>query len=61
MLRDHISKKSQKKKKKTFKDQVTGQSFSTVINEKSQFNAYFNSNFDDFLQLHSLTLYEYNE
>ena len=49
------------RKKQTFRDQVTGQNFSTVINEKSQFNGYFNSNFDDFLQLHSLTLYEYNE
>ena len=58
MLRDHISKKSQKK---TFRDQVTGQSFSTVINEKSQFNGYFNSDFDEFLQIHSLTLYECNE
>ena len=48
-------------KKQTFRDQVTGQSFSTVINEKSRFNGYFNSDFDDFLQLHSLTLYEYNE
>ena len=35
-------------KKQTFRDQVTGQSFSTVINEKSRFNGYFNSNFDDF-------------
>ena len=48
-------------KKQTFRDQVTGQNFSTVINEKSRFNGYFNSDFDDFLQLHSLTLYEYNE
>ena len=47
-------------KKQTFRDQVTGQNFSTVINEKSRFNGYFNSDFDDFLQLHSLTLYEYN-
>ena len=36
-------------KKQTFRDQVTGQNFSTVINEKSQFNGYFNSDFDDFL------------
>ena len=48
-------------KKQTFRDQVTRQNFSTVINEKSQFNGYFNSDFDDFLQLHSLTLNEYNE
>ena len=49
------------RKKQTFRDQVTGQNFLTVINEKSRFNGYFNSDFDDFLQLHSLTLYEYNE
>ena len=49
------------RKKQTFRDQVIGQNFSTVINEKSRFNGYFNSDFDDFLQLHSLTLYEYNE
>ena len=49
------------RKKQTFKDQVTEQNFSTVINEKSRFNGYFNSDFDDFLQLHSLNLYEYNE
>ena len=48
-------------KKQTFKYYVTRQTFSTVINEKSRFNSYFNSDFDDFLQLHSLTLYEYNE
>ena len=48
------------RKKKIFRDQITGQNFSTVINEKSLFNDYFNSDFDDFLQLHSLTLYEYN-
>ena len=48
-------------KKKTFRDQVARQNFSTVINEKSRFKGYFNSDFDDFLQLHSLTLYEYNE
>ena len=59
MLRDRIRQKLQKKQ--TFRDQVTGQNFSTVINEKSRFNGYFNSDFDDFLQLHSLTLYEYNE
>ena len=46
MLGDHISKKSQKKK--TFRYQVKGQTFSTVINEKSRFNGYFNSDFDDF-------------
>ena len=45
-------------KKQTFRDQVTVQNFSTVRNEKSRFNGYFNSNFDDFLQLNSLTLYE---
>ena len=49
------------RKKQTFRDQVTGQNFSTVINKKARFNGYFNSDFDDFLQLHSLTLYEYNE
>ena len=38
------------RKKQTFRDQVTGQNFSTVINEKSQFNGYFNFDFDDFLQ-----------
>ena len=43
------------RKKQTFRDQVTEQNFSTVINEKSRFNSYFNSDFDDFLQLHSLT------
>ena len=32
--------------------------FFTVINENSRFNGYFNSDFDNFLQLHSLTLYE---
>ena len=48
-------------KKKIFKDQETRQNFSTVINEKSRFNGCFNSDFDDFLQLYSLTLYEYNE
>ena len=36
-------------KKQTFRDQVTGKNFSTVINEKSRFNGYFNSDFDDFL------------
>ena len=59
ILQDHIRKKNHKKQ--TFRDQVTGQSFSTVINEKSRFNGYFNSDFDDFLQRHSLNLYEYNE
>ena len=49
------------RKKQTFRDQVTGQNFSTVINEKSRFNGYFNSDFLDFLQLHSLTPYEYKE
>ena len=48
-------------KKQTFRDEVMRQNFSTVVNEKSRFNGYFNSDFDDFLQLHSLTLYEYNE
>ena len=57
-LRSHTPKIA---KKQTFRDKVTGQNFSTVINEKSRFNGYFNSDFDDFLQLHSLTLYEYNE
>ena len=57
-LRSHQQKIA---KEQTFRDQVTGQNFSTVINEKSRFNVYFNSDFDDFLQLHSLTLYEYNE
>ena len=49
------------RKKQTFRDQVMRQNFSMVINEKSLFNNYFNSDFDDFLQLHSLTIYEYNE
>ena len=49
------------RKKQTFRDQVTGQNVSTVINEKLRFNGYFNSDFDDFLLLHSLTLYEYND
>ena len=49
------------RKKQTFIDQVAGQNFSTVINEKSRFNGYFKFDFDDFLQLNSLTLYEYNE
>ena len=49
------------RKKQTFRDQVTEQNLSTVINEKSRFNDYFNSDFDDFLQLHFLTLYECNE
>ena len=48
-------------KKQTFRDQVTRQNFSTVINEKARFNGSFNSDFDDFLELHSLILYEYNE
>ena len=57
-LRSHQQKNH---KKQTFRDQVTGQNFSTVINKKSRFNGNFNSDFDDFIQLHSLTLYEYNE
>ena len=36
------------RKKQTFRDQVTRQNFSTVVNKKSQFNSYFNSDFDDF-------------
>ena len=36
------------RKKQTLRDQVMGQNFSTVINKKSRFNGYFNSNFDDF-------------
>ena len=36
-------------KKQTLRDHVTGQNFSMVINEKSRFNGYFNSDFDDFL------------
>ena len=35
-------------KKQIFRDQVTEQNISTVINEKSRFNGYFNSDFDDF-------------
>ena len=46
ILQDRICQKLQKQ---TFRDQVTGQNFSTVINEKSLFNGYFNSNFDDFV------------
>ena len=49
------------RKKQTFRDQVMRQNFSTIINEKSRFNGYFNSDFDDFLQLHLLPLSEYNE
>ena len=49
------------RKKQIFRDQVTGQNISTIINKKSRFNGFFNSDFDDFLQLHSLILYEYNE
>ena len=44
------------RKKQTFRDYVMEQKFSTVINEKSQFNGYFSSDFDDFLQLHSLII-----
>ena len=36
------------RKKQTFRDQVTGQNFSAVIKEKSRFNDFFNSDFDDF-------------
>ena len=46
------------RKKKTFRDQVTGQNFWTVINDNSWFNGYFNSDFDEFLHPHSRTLYE---
>ena len=49
------------RKKQTFRDQLTGQKISTVIKEKSRFNGYFISDFDDFLKLYSLTQYEYNE
>ena len=35
-------------KKQTFRDQVTAQNFLKVINEKSRFDGYFNSDFDDF-------------
>ena len=48
-------------KQQTFRDQVTGQNFSTIINKKSRFNSYFNSDFDDFLRLHSFSQYEYKE
>ena len=48
-------------KKQMCRDQTTGQTFSTAINEKLRFNDYINSDFEDFLQLHCLTLYEYNE
>ena len=37
------------RKKKTFRDQVARQNFSTVINEKARFNGSFNSDFDYFL------------
>ena len=36
-------------KKQTFRDYVTEQKFSMIINENSQFNGYFSSDFDDFL------------
>ena len=35
-------------KKQTFRDQITGQNFSAVINKKLQFNGYFHFDFDDF-------------
>ena len=35
-------------KKQTFRDQLTGPNFLTVINEKSRFNGYFNSDFNVF-------------
>ncbi|XP_068336479.1 beta-amyrin synthase 1-like [Pyrus communis] len=37
---------SKNRKKQTFRDQVTGQNISTVINKKSRFNGYFNSDQD---------------
>ena len=43
-------------KKQTFRYYVTEQKFLTVINEKSQFNGYFSSDFDDFVHIHSSTL-----
>ena len=48
-------------KKQTFKARVTGQNVLTVINKKSRFNGGFNFDFDDFSQLHSCILYEYDE
>ena len=42
-------------KKQTFRYQVKGQNFSTVINEKSRFNGYFSSDFDDFF---TVTLFD---
>ena len=36
------------RKKQTFRDQVTGQKNFVGYNEKSQFNGYFNSDFNDF-------------
>ena len=58
ILRDHIR---QKLKKINIQRSSNGTKLFDGYNEKSRFNGYFNSDFDDFLQLHSLTLYEYNE
>ena len=58
MFQDHISKKSQKT---NIQRSSNGTKLFDGYKRKSQFNSYFNSDFDDFLELHSLTLYEYNE
>ena len=58
MFRDHISKKSQKT---NIQRSSNGTKLFDGYKKKSQFNGYFNFDFDDFLQIHSLTLYEYNE
>ena len=47
-IRFEIAYAKNHKKKKTSRDQATRQNFSTVRNEKSRFNSYFNSDFDDF-------------
>ena len=59
MLRDRIR---QKLKKTNIQIPSKGTKlFDGYKTKKSRFNGYFGFDFDDFLQLHSLTLYEYNE
>ena len=48
-------------KKKNIQRSSNGTNLFDGYKRKSRFNGYFNSDFDDFLQIHSLTLYEYNE
>ena len=52
---------SQKSEKINIQRSSKGIKLFDGYNEKSRFNGYFNSDFDDFLLLHSLTRYEYNE